>query len=229
MVKYNTSLRSRTIEESLVYARKYAEKYGISRVTNTVKLDNIGIPVYAGIRPNAVKGSLCVSAGKGLVPKEAEIGAYMEALELAFAEPHRQKVAICKAPIFAILDGAERPEAILDFCPKFNVEIPPDQELSCVWATDLYTQKKYLVPAELVFLPFPEKPKFFGSNSNGLSSGNSIADASLHGILEVIERDITSFQMIQENTYKVNSTSFPPNVAKIYQMVRKAGHDMILR
>ena len=85
--KYHTSYRSRSIVDTLYYARDYAQRLGVSRVTESTFLDEIGIPVFAGIRPVAVKGSLCVASGKGLCPEEAKVGAYMEAIEQALAEP----------------------------------------------------------------------------------------------------------------------------------------------
>ena len=57
-----------------------------TRVTDITRLDWAGVPVYASIRPEAYPGSLCVNAGKGVTPLEAQVGAYMEAIEYAFAE-----------------------------------------------------------------------------------------------------------------------------------------------
>ena len=44
--------------------------------------------------PTAAPGSLCVNAGKGLRSIEAEVGAYMEAIEFALAEPGASNVAV---------------------------------------------------------------------------------------------------------------------------------------
>lgn len=228
-IQYHTSLRSRPIAETLVYAKEYAKKYGITRVTNTTQLDNIGVPVYASIRPDAQEGSLCVSAGKGLRPEEAEIGAYMEALELAMAEPKAEKISVIKATVADVLDGQTRPNAILDFCPKQGFSFELNQPIDCVRAYNLQDQQTYLVPAELGFIPYSKKPYIFGSNSNGLASGNTLMEASLHGILEVIERDIMSFQMVQEDSKIILPESFPENVRQVYNKVKAAGHELILR
>ena len=229
MVKYHTSLRARSIEETLNIVRTYAKMYGITRVTDTTRLDNIGIPVFASIRPNAAIGSLCVSAGKGVHPKEAEVGAYMEALELAICEPQLQKIPIVKATYQDVLDGPCRSDAVLDFCPRLNTSINLDQEVDCVVATDIATGKPFLVPAELAYIPYNVGPPVFGSNSNGLSGGNSLADASVHGLLEVIERDITSFQHVNEQTALVHPNSYPPSLQQIKQLVEEAGHELVIK
>ena len=67
------------------HARSLARGLGISRVTDITRLDCVGVPVFASIRPDAQPGSLCVNAGKGITVGEARAGAYMEAIEYAFA------------------------------------------------------------------------------------------------------------------------------------------------
>lgn len=86
MKKLSSSLRARSAESTLSIAKAIAAERGITRVTDTTWLDKIGIPVCASIRPYASKGSLAVHAEKGLSHIEAEIGAYMEAIEFSFAQ-----------------------------------------------------------------------------------------------------------------------------------------------
>jgi ribosomal protein S12 methylthiotransferase accessory factor len=87
MHRLSSSLRRRSAEETLrIIANDIAPQLGITRVTDTTWLDRIGIPVFASIRPDALKGSLCVNAGKGLRSVEAKIGAYMEAIEFSLAQ-----------------------------------------------------------------------------------------------------------------------------------------------
>lgn len=227
--QYNTSLRCRTIEDTLKYARQYAQKLGITRVTNTTLLDRIGVPVYASIRPDAMLGSLCVSAGKGLTEEEAQVGAYMEAIEMALAEPNRASLAIVKAKTSEVLDGQSRPNAILDLCPKRNAKIDPDVNLNCVEAIEINQHIPMKVPAELAFVPYPDKSPWFSSNTNGLSSGNSLTEATIHGILEVIERDIYSFQAIKNTSQLIQKESYPASVKEIEQKVQQAGLELVIR
>lgn len=227
--QYHTSLRSRPIEETLVFAKAYAKQLGISRVTNTTRLDRIGIPVFASIRPDAMPGSLCVNAGKGLTEPEAQVGAYMEAIEMAMAEPGRVNIPVFKAQALEVLDGLDRPQAILDLCPKKGAKIHPTDALDCVTAWEICQRKSMKIPAELVFVPYPNKSPWFTSNTNGLSSGNSLVEATIHGLLEVIERDISSFQAIQDTSQWVAPASYPPQIATIAQQVNQAGLELVVR
>ncbi|HAS44867.1 MAG TPA: hypothetical protein DCS93_30585 [Microscillaceae bacterium] len=227
--QYHTSLRTRPIAETLIFAKAYAQKLGISRVTNTTRLDRIGIPVYASIRPDAMSGSLCVNAGKGLTEQEAQVGAYMEAIEMALAEPNRANLPIIKAKISEVLDSSTRPQAILDLCPKRNAQIDPAATLDCVEAWEINQGNSFKIPAELVFTPYPNKSPWFSSNTNGLSSGNSLTEATIHGLLEVIERDISSFHSIRDTSQLVTAESYPPKIAAIAQQVHQAGLELVVR
>lgn len=225
-----TSLRCRSLEETLAYARRYAEQLGISRVTDVTRLDRVGLPVYSSIRPGALAGSLCVNSGKGLRPQEAEAGAYMEAIEFAMAEPNRAGLDIYRATPRDLLDGPRRPEAPLDFCPIMGLEIPLDAPMTAVPADDLLHGRRLLVPAELVFLPYPAPHgAYFGSHTNGLCSGNSRAEAQIHGLLEVLERDIMSFQTIRPEYRRVASDSFPAALQPLVGQIRAAGLELIVK
>src|SRR4051794_14674451 len=118
VVRTSSSLRVRSLADTLAIARRIAPTVGITRVTDTTSLDRLGVPVVASIRPSATRGSLCVSAGKGMTVEEAEVGAYMEAIELAWAEPRRTilKSRIVRAAELG--DGEPRPEIWADFLPQ---------------------------------------------------------------------------------------------------------------
>ena len=229
MIRYNTSLRARSIPETLVIAKKYAPHFGITRVTNTTHLDNIGVPVYVSIRPDAMAGSLCVSSGKGLRTEEAMIGAYMEGIELAMIEPRRKRVPVQTVQVQDIFEGHDREDAILDFGPKMGVTFASEEAIDAVKAVDINSGASHWIPAEIAFLPYRKGKRRFGSSTNGVSSGNSLEEATLHGILEVIERDIMSFQTVRGNSVVIHPDTFPENVQEIYEKVQSAGHELSLR
>src|SRR4030095_15352682 len=81
----NRSMRTLAPETSLLNARRLAAAAGISEVRDITNLDVLGVPVYVSVRPQARGESF--TFGKGLRRVEAEVGAYMEALEFFFAEP----------------------------------------------------------------------------------------------------------------------------------------------
>jgi ribosomal protein S12 methylthiotransferase accessory factor len=222
LYRYGSSLRAAPLEVTLAHARELARARGVARVTDTTRLDRIGIPVFAAIRPGAARGSLCVSAGKGLTLDEARAGATMEAIELSFAEPGRSSVAVRRARARDVLGGA-----IEDLAPVRPV--PPDAELDCVEATDLRTGEPALVPAEVVFFPWPAGERYFGSDGNGLASGNTLEEATLHGLAEVIERDVTSFGAVRDDSRLVRNATLPPPLDEVAAHLDRIGFDLHVR
>lgn len=217
---------------TLNHARSLARGLGISRVTDITRLDCVGVPVFASIRPDAQPGSLCVNAGKGITVAEARAGAYMEAIEYAFAEYNRASLEVLWVPAGEIYEGKRRQASILDFCPVMNAEIDLEELLPCVATKDLSSGRKYLVPAELVFLPYPRKlggSRYFGSNSNGLCSGNSVLEATIHGIAEVIERDVCSFQSIKDTSELISNRTLPASIRKIETSLSAVGMNLHVR
>jgi len=209
-----------------------ARALGITRVTDITRLDRVGIPVYASIRPSAMIGSLCVNAGKGLHPIEAEVGAYMEAIEFAVAEPDAERVATVRATARDVLDGRDRPGAILDLCPKLRARIRLDAPMECVVAEEITTGERALVPAELVFLPFRPRGRSaarFGASSNGLASGNGLRDATVHGLCELVERDVRAFQAVRDTSSAIDLDSIDGPAARLVDKVRAAGLELYVR
>ncbi len=230
--RLSSSLRAERLDVTLDRARLLAQSLGISRVTDITRLDCVGVPVFASIRPDAQPGSLCVNAGKGITVAEARVGAYMEAIEYAFSEYNRASLQILWAPAEEIYEGKTRRAAILDFCPVINAEIDLEEPLPCVKAKDISSGRNYLVPAELVFLPYPAPfgdGRYFGANSNGLCSGNSLVEATIHGITEVIERDICSFQAINDSSELLSNRSLPSAIRKIESSLSSAGMNLYVR
>jgi ribosomal protein S12 methylthiotransferase accessory factor len=230
--RLSSSLRAECLDVTLDHAQALAQGLGISRVTDITRLDVVGVPVFASIRPDAQPGSLCVNAGKGITVAEARAGAYMEAIEYAFAEYNRASLEILWAPAGEIYEGKSRRDAILDFCPVMNAEIDLEEPLACVTAKDVVSGRKYLVPAELVFLPYPSHlggGQYFGSNSNGLCSGNSVLEATIHGLAEVIERDVCSFQSIKDSSELVANRSLPSSIRKIESSLAAVGMNLYVR
>ena len=228
----SSSLRDQPLEVTHAHARTLAAQLGITRVTEITRLDLVGVPVFASIRPAALPGSLCVNAGKGLSVDEARVGAFMEAIEFAFAEFGRSALNLRTVPASEVFEGPDRVDSILDFCPIMGTEIDLDAAVSCVEAIDVRTGEAFLVPSELVYLPFPEPlqtQRYFSSNSNGLCSGNSILEATVHGLAEVIERDCFSFMFVDDQSELVRADTLPSYLQAVGEKVRAAGLELYLR
>jgi ribosomal protein S12 methylthiotransferase accessory factor len=231
-IRYSSSVREVKIATTLKRAKQFSRKLGITRVTNVTRLDRVGIPVFCSIRPDAQRGSLCVNAGKGLTEEEACAGAYMEAIEFALAEFGASSVRALQATPRDLLGGSLRPDAILDFCPAQNQIIPLNGPLQCVEAEEIITATQCLVPAEQVFMPYPESLggiRGFGSSTNGLCSGNSVLEASVHGIVETIERDIDTFQIVRNTSALLLESSYPESIAFVAAAIREAGMVLFVR
>lgn len=232
-LRLSSSLRAVPPEVTLARARRLAPKLGVTRVTDITRLDRVGLPVYASIRPAAMPGSLCVSAGKGMRPIEAEVGAYMEAIELGIAEPGASRLETIRARARDVLDGRNRPEAILDLCPKIGAQIHLDAPMDCVEAEDIATGERALVPAELVFVPYRPRPRFksiFGTSSNGLASGNSVREATVHGLAELVERDVRSFVAVRDTSVAIDLDSVEEDAPRwMIDTVRDAGLELYVR
>ena len=217
----NSSLREATLESTLKSAKIMAMQLGITRVTDTTWLDRIGIPVYASIRPAAQSGNLCVNAGKGLRHDESCVGAYMEAIECAKAEVGRNSVSIFQSTPREIMNYSVLNYKFVDLCPRFGNSIDPDGVIDCVHAELIGYDVKIPVPAELVFLPYrstTESQRIFGSTSNGLSSGNSVEEASVHGLAELLERDVQAFNFFDDQSQLIE---FDESIASVEFLAKK--------
>ncbi|MFJ7412868.1 YcaO-like family protein [Streptomyces sp. NPDC098077] len=226
-----SSLRECSLEETLGKAQAIAPQLGITRVTDTTWLDRVGIPVYASIRPSAERGSLCVNAGKGLRPDEARAGAYMEAIEFAAAE-FRPDIWDIKhlSPLEIPRQKSARFDFI-DLCPLLGRKTAEDEKLPCVEAMDFNTGESVYIPAELVFSPFRalKGTRLFGSSSNGLSSGNTMLEATVHGLAELIERDVHAFHLISDESRPVDLGSVSGHVAELVRRAQVADLEVVLR
>jgi ribosomal protein S12 methylthiotransferase accessory factor len=230
--RLSSSLRSRSAEESLTIAESIAMSRGVSRVVDTTWLDRIGIPVYSSIRPDGIKGTLCVHAGKGFTHAEAKIGAYMEAIEFSFATPGRNITdwSLRKpADVLASFDGHIQ---FTEFCPRMGRRVQATDDIAVVTGEEIMSGLgSVFVPAELVYHPFFENPgvKLYGTSTNGLASGNTLEEATVHGLAEVMERHVRSFEVLDDCSSLVCLDDAPPKVQAMAAQVKRAGFNCSLR
>lgn len=200
---------------------------GISRVTEITRLDRLGLPVYASIRPRG--RTLRVHAGKGLERLDAQVGALMEALEFAIAEPARSVWTAKPMAIGRFLAQFEGLIDLVDFAPIIGRSVTPDDVLVTVSCEDVRCGGLVHLPAELVFMPFEDSLDLFGWSSNGLASGNSVDEATLHGLLEVVERDTLSIHKVKDQSLWVTTESLPPPFDRLMGDWRRLGVDTMVR
>ncbi|MGC7404215.1 YcaO-like family protein [Pandoraea pneumonica] len=232
LIRLSSSLRTRRVEESLAIAESLAMSRGVSRVVDITWLDRIGIPVYSSIRPDGVKGTLCVHAGKGFTHAEAKIGAYMEAIEFSFATPGRNIANwfLCKPS--EILESFQGGISFPDFCPRVGCRIEHGDDIAVVVGEEIMSNLgRVLIPAELVYLPFLENTgvKLYGSSTNGLASGNSLDEATVHGLAEVMERHVRSFDVVQDRSVLVDLADAPEKIKALAEKIESSGLRCYLR
>ncbi|HEX6732553.1 MAG TPA: YcaO-like family protein [Pyrinomonadaceae bacterium] len=221
-------MRTITPETTLLYARQCAATAGISEVRDITDLDILGVPVYVSVRPQA-RGE-AFTFGKGLRRVEAEVGAYMEALEFYYAEPGISSVSTRWGSAREVVGQERADEAILDFVPLLQREIDLDGPLLLASARDLTSGEECAVPAELVFYPARDVGQsLFGSSTNGLASGNSLLEATIQAVLELIERDIWSFEFIRGASKLVETQSLPDEVREIVERAERNGLHLKVR
>ncbi|AHK19009.1 hypothetical protein BF17_06530 [Yersinia similis] len=232
MFRLSSSIRVRTAEESLVLAQQVARNMGVTRVTDITWLDKIGMPVFAGIRPYAAQGSLNVHNGKGLRPCEAKIGAFMESIEFSLAEGKKHQQNIRKYQLKDVQASLPPGLPFSSFGAKLGMTFLPEEEINCVEATDIISGVKSLIPAELVFHPVNlegQRSFYGGTTTNGLCSGNSRLEAVVHGVCEVLERDIKSFDSIYHSSALVDMTTEPEVISQLRKQIEDAGLMLALR
>ncbi|MFJ7305228.1 YcaO-like family protein [Streptomyces sp. NPDC099088] len=182
--------RAFDVETTWKRAEVVLPRMGVTRVADVTMLDEIGIPVWQAVRPNGT--IISVSQGKGVSHDLARVSAVMEAIEHWHAE---QEVSIATTDSAANL----RNEITYDTSRLGLAQgslFTDTRPVAWVTAIDLVTGKGTLAPRDAVFLSDLKPPDLsgpmFALSTNGLASGNTQDEAVLHGLLELIERDLVA-------------------------------------
>lgn len=225
-----SSYRVKPPHTTLATAKKVSADLGITRVSDITCLDFLQLPVYSSIRPTSL--TLCVNAGKGIKKIDAEIGAYMEAIEYAVAEPDSN----CSSELIPIkvknlVEQFDKSFRFVDFAPVIGTEFSLNTEILCSQVKDISSEyKTYYIPANLIFLPLNEEgyPNIFGGTTNGLASGNSIEEATLHALLEVMERDAVTMSRFHQNYSRVENSTLPDQYTSLLNEWETKGVELIV-
>lgn len=182
--------RVRTPEETWSVIAPRLSEFGISRVADVTGLDIIGIPVAVAYRP--LSRTLSVSQGKGHSHLLAKISAVMESVEMWHAE------FACPRPLHTAVPARDLdlPYGLTDLAQHEGSLLTARSPLDWVAATGLISGRSIPVPRQCVELTSLAgqawHPRGLLVSSNGLASGNTYAEAALHALYEVVERDALS-------------------------------------
>jgi ribosomal protein S12 methylthiotransferase accessory factor len=224
--KRPSSLRCRSPEATLRLAKEWAQKAGIGAVMEITARDELGLPVYTS-PPNA---GLHPSYGKGLARIDAEVGAYMEALECVFAAPGSPRPPTRWGTPRDVAGAEGSVRATLELCPLLGQHVDLDGRLLLAEAADIETGAVSWLPAELVFYPAPDVGQaLFGASTNGLASGNSVVEASFHALAELVERDVWSLDLFRPRSVLVEAASLPEEIRLVGERAARQGLELVVR
>jgi ribosomal protein S12 methylthiotransferase accessory factor len=218
----------RPAEETWEWIRPLLPEFGITRVAEVTWLDEIGIPVFQAVRPNA--RTLSVSQGKGITRMLARVSAVMEGIELWHAE--HPDLPVRTATVEDITPELGYPLDAIPTSPRHA--LGPDTRLDWYPATTVDGRHSSYLPASLLHmdacLTGRWKAVSFRATSNGLASGNVREEAVLHGLYEVIERDAAARAGRDGTATRVDPASVTdPSARLLLDRFEAAGADVVVR
>ena len=193
-VSSSTGIRTVPPEETLAKVIPLLEKAGMEPLEDITDRDNLGIPVYSVYRKKTAKGTFGNYNGKGATPEQAKASAVMEAMERYSAE-QRESDEVAYGTLEQIrgtgMPYVEPADLIL---PARIMGMVESAEIAWTQCYDILRGEDVWVPACAVFYPYyPDGDlQLFRFHTNGIASGNTIEEAILHALFEVIERDAWS-------------------------------------
>ncbi|MEV6635861.1 YcaO-like family protein [Actinoplanes sp. NPDC051470] len=180
--------RTVPVAETWERIRPHLRRAGVTRLADITGLDRVGVPVYSAVAPRS--GDLY--HGKGLTRLDARTSAAMEAIERFSAVlPMRPAMVASYAELIAEGRAAFDPrDHSWTLAPGYTDDWP----ISWVEGWELISATTVLVPyAAAGFHTAPHEPSPFRiTTTNGLASGNSLEEAIVHALCEIVERDAST-------------------------------------
>lgn len=179
--------RIRTPEDTWRWIEPVLPLAGITRLADVTGLDRLGIPVIQAIRP--ASRNLSVSQGKAVTTVGARVSAAMESLELWHAESLAHLPA---APLSVREMRYANPIDVAQLKWRPDLLLLDAMPIAWLEAASLMAGRTGWLPLDMMQLDYtlPDRftPQLFYRTSNGLASGNSVEEALLHSLCELIER-----------------------------------------
>jgi len=224
--------RSKTPGDTLQFVERIKETAGMMSFRNATEVDRIGIQVFTcdRIRPD---GSMTSHTGKGVSPIQAQVSITMEAIERYCSEFRKEYLE-------KLVKGSYR-----NLKSKFNILDPEDlilsrfsdyddgKEIYWIRGCDLSGEEDILVPACAVYHPYHEDNMLLMStHTNGIAAGNTIEEAVIHGLAEVIERDAWSIAQYSRQFHDaIFIEGVPENefIIGVFEQFEKAGIEIVAK
>ena len=202
-VSADTGIRTVLPKETLDRVIPLLKRVGMDPLEDITGMDNIGIPVFSVYREKTAKGTFGNYNGKGPTVEQAKASAVMEAME-RYSSEQRESDDIIYGTIAQAQENGPTVNPVDLILPLRVLDYVDSAEIAWVTGFDLFSGQETWVPACAAFYPYhPDSDlQLFRFNTNGLASGNTIEEAVLHALFEVIERDAWS---IAENRNFANA------------------------
>jgi ribosomal protein S12 methylthiotransferase accessory factor len=189
-VFFDGTHRVRSPELTLELITPLLGEFGITRLADVTGLDVLGVPVVMAVRPLA--STLSVAQGKGATLLLAKVSAAMESIEFWHAENAVPPPSVLARPATGLSLGYQ----FQDLSPDRSTLMTPHTALDWVAGRTVPSGRPALVPRGLVQLGRYSRDDWLmcmpNATTNGLASGNTRAEAIVHALYEVIERDAVS-------------------------------------
>lgn len=231
-ISASTGIRIIPPEETIKRVSPMLEKVGIEEVEDITDIDNLRIPVYSVYRKMTAKGTFGNYNGKGVTPDQAKASAIMEAMERYSAELRETDTIVCgtlEEMRNASVPYLEPADMILPARVMNGLEA---SEIAWTKCYDILRGENVWVPACAVFYPYyPDGDlQLFRFHTNGIAAGNTIEEAILHAMFEVIERDAwsiaESLNMTKADVIIDSEDSIP---GKLLRLFKDAGVEVNLK
>ena len=216
--------RVRAPAETLTALRPRLAEFGVTRLARLTGLDEVGIPVWAAIRPNAA--TLAVSQGKGVDDAAAAASAMMEAIEVAVAE-RRDLPRLALSPR-AMAASGRRATPLTELLRLGASPPAADEPIDWIEGFDLIDDAPVWVPLDAVRLGEEAAQARYWQSTDGLASGNVLWEAAFHGLCERVERDALMLWSLRGDAEVGDSCRDPrgfddPELAALAAKIEAAG------
>lgn len=224
-----SSFRECSPEQTLAKGLPLMQRLGVSRLTEVTRMDRLGLPVFASVRPRSL--TIRVTAGKGLRDVEARAGALMEAVEHVVAEPQRSYWKPEPMALTDVVRGFAGRFDLIDLAPRHGIRAAGSPTVTTVACEELIGGGCLHLPAALIFVPFEGDvaAQLYGWSATGLASGNSLEEATLHGLFEVLERDAVAMNWAKDESLWVPHAELPQPFLDLAETWRGLGIDLAVR
>lgn len=212
---------ARSLEDTLAWVTPLLRLVPITRVHDVTPLGSIALPVWAAVTPLAK--DLTVHAGKGASPLAAQLSSIMEAIERTCAESlpgHRVRAASYNTLVHEAGTAVLDPEAL---GLPFDTTYTPDRVIKWTLGYDLACECHMWVPVDAVISP-AEEGVCRGVETNGLAAGNTLTEAVLHAIYELVERDAIAIEQFSElHASSDELAAVPANMVDVTELPGDSG------